>query len=559
MPTPPTQIAAPIVNQPPHTQEELQAFRYAKVLRFQAEDYHRRMTPEQQEQYKKLSPQAQFNLTAQRLGAYERQHIAQQQALARQKQMAQQQQPLAIQKRMALQNHMAQQQQMMQQKSMFDPRQMAQQQVPQQLQQRQGHLQQQVSQLQQSPRLQQGPQIQRGPQLQRGAQLQQGLQAQQSPQVQQTPQQQQQASQHVQQHDQFNAFARNFVKTLSLELRQQFQQLPPQVQKKRVLNLYWGMKQTHANQSQQEQQQQHMRAIQQQQQAGQVQQQKEAAQEEPQPQLQQQVRQPPQQSTSQQLGQPMQLMQQPKFTPHQKRSLPDDDDDGRATKVAKVSAPVAKKQSKSQDATLPKKARGRPRQIPEVKADSAPKASPPSPVLPSPAPHHTEVDAQEVVDLTQLEQSAPPSEPSLLPLGNISTPAAKVVIRQSAAGPLYVQAQSTGVRMADVEYGTTIHESMKGYSAQHMVRSQIAPAFTANTTTTSAETQGSGYSDENVRSALQKYLAGSRDTLVPSDSICQEQMTEESANLYWQMQNTPEYRENDHAFKPGMYGFDTLY
>jgi hypothetical protein len=360
-----------------------------------------------------------------------------------------------------------------------------------------------------------------------------------------------------------NAFARYFVSTLSLETRQQFQQLPPQEQEDTIRKIYWQKKQGHANQSQQQQQQ-----------AEQVQQQKEAAQEEPQPQVQQQVRQLPQQSTPQQLGQPIQLMQQPKLTPHPKRSLPDDDDDGRATKVAKVSARVTKKQPKSQDATLPKKARGRPRKNPEVKADSAPKASPPSPVLPSPASHHTEVDAkevvdltqhhaefdaQEVVDLTQLDQSALPSEPSLLPLGNISTPAAEGVIRMSAAGPLYVQAQSTGVRMADVEYGTTIHESMKGYSAQHMARSQIAPAVKANTTTTSAETQGSGYSDDNVRSALQKYLAGSRDTLVPSDSIRQEQMTEESANLYWQMQNTPEYRENDHAFKPGMYGFDTLY
>lgn len=246
---------------------------------------------------------------------------------------------------------------------------------------------------------------------------------------------QQQAKEQAVQQAHFNNFVQHFLKSLSLEQSQRFRQVPELQQKQHIRNVY--------NQKMQNAQQLHQQKTQQHQPAGQLQQVSQPQQLAQQP---QRMQQSPEVQQHQEPQPP--CIQQTQPAPQLKRPRFDDSEAGPATKVAKVSQPATEQQ--------PKKPRGHPRKT-----------------LPTPTPGAA---AKEVVDLTQAEQTAPHAE---------------VAIKQHVAPPLVPQSQHMGVTMADIENGPATQEFMTNYlyeldsrrraTVQHIARSPHVPLYTDNT------------------------------------------------------------------------------
>ncbi|KAI4949421.1 hypothetical protein J4E91_005160 [Alternaria rosae] len=355
---------------------------------------------------------------------------------------------------------------------------------------------------------------------------------------------QQQAKEQAVQQAHFSNFVQQFLNSLSPEQSQRFRQVPELQQKQHIRNVY--------NQKMQNAQQLHQQRMQQTQQhqlAGQLQQVSQPQQLGQQPQRMQQS------PEVQQHQEPQpQRIQQTKPAPQLKRPRSDDSEAGPATKVAKVSQPATEQQ--------PKKPRGHPRKA-----------------LPTPTPGTA---AKEVVDLTQAEQTAPRAE---------------VAIKQHVAQPPVPQSRHMGVTMADIENGPATQEFMTNYlyeldsrrqaTVQRIARSPHVPLYTDNTMDTdhakalglpthfsmaavkkkvmdpnydmslpslghnnggSSEATREGESKvdsavtDNTESPDEQRLTSELTSYLASKQAEEEaQMSEQSAELLWQMQNAGPY------------------
>jgi hypothetical protein len=434
-------------------------------------------------------------------------------------------------------------------------------------------------------------------------------------------------------------FAQKYFAALDPQRRHKLEQLSQEERNQLILSIYTQKKQEHARQL-------HAQQLQQQQQ----QQNNQQLQEQLEQQLQQQqhARQLLQQ---QQCARQSQRMQQLQPDPRQhaqptaahtnqsssrgvgtKRSLPDGDNEARASKVAKISkasgphpssisraakVPVQKaaatKQVKSQDATIPKKPRGRPRKIPETNETPAKQVLTTNPpAVPTPPSSQSQPDARELVDLTEPEQIQPLLYTPPPSLADPSSPHAEEVIERSPEHQLHHHSHQSGVAMTDLETGLTIQDSMTNYlseleshrrsSVKRISESPTIPLFTDNTMNTAhAEALGlpthfsmesirkkvkdptyDGYAPaadnndvvpsqlahktqeysleagEKLTAAITEFLQTTKQSAQPDgESANDPPITEEHAQLQWEMLNQTATRGNDECWGADFHGMST--